>query len=156
MDYAHILSNFCIGPHPQGIEDIETLRQEPGISAVLNLQTDEDMRARNVAWELLGAHYQTCGIEVRRVPVRDEVVALGEKLPECVRALNQLLVARHLVYLHCTFGAGRSPTVAVAYLHWCLGWDLDPAFAYVKELRQCSPSLESIRLANWAPPNQDT
>ncbi len=151
MDYAQILSNLCIGPHPQAIEDIEMLRQGSRVTAVLNLQTDEDMRARKIPWESLGAHYRTCGIELCRVPVQDEVAALQQRLPDCVRALDQLLRARHSVYLHCTFGVGRSPTVAIAYLHWYLGWGLDAAATYVKQLRPCTPSLEIIQLTMWDP-----
>jgi len=61
----------------------------------------------------------TARIELCRVPVRDfDLVDLREKLLECVHLLERLLAASHLVYLHCTIGAARSPTVAIAYLHW--------------------------------------
>lgn len=151
MDYAQILARLSIGPHPQLIEDIETLRRGSRVTAVLNLQTDEDMRDRKIPWELLEGYYRTCGIELCRVPVRDEVAALEQRLCDCVRALDQLLQARHSVYLHCTFGLGRSPTVAIAYLHWCLGWGLRAAATYVKQLRPCTPSLEAIELSMWDP-----
>ena len=45
MDYAQILSGLFIGSHPQTIDDVEQLRRESAITAVLNLQTDEDMRS---------------------------------------------------------------------------------------------------------------
>jgi protein-tyrosine phosphatase len=152
MDYVQILPRLILGSHPQTTEDIERLRRESGITAVLNLQSDDDMRAVGVVWEPLEAHYRACGILLRRVPVRDfDPVDLRKKLPECVRNLDELLAAGHSVYLHCTAGSGRSPTVAIAYLHWCRGWDLDQAVAYIKERRECVPKLEVIRLANWAP-----
>ncbi len=150
MDYAQILPQLFLGSHPQTTDDIDRLRWEASISAVLNLQTDDDMRAVNLVLEPLEAHYRACGVELARLPVRDfDPVDLREKLPECVRVLDSLLKAGHSVYLHCTAGTGRSPTVAIAYLHWCLGWGLDEAIVYVKQLRQTSPNLEAIRLANW-------
>ncbi len=90
-----------------------------------------------------------------RVPLRDfDPVDLREQLPECVCALDQLLSAGYSVYLHCTAGTGRSPTVAIAYLHRCLDWDLDRAAAYVKERWECSPNMEAIQLATWNPMNE--
>jgi len=72
---------------------------------------------------------------------------LREKLLECVDTLVQLLAAGHTVYLHCTAGIGRSPTVAIGYLHCHLGWQLDAAVRYVKQVRQCSPHVEALRRA---------
>src|SRR2546427_9155801 len=77
--------------------------------------------------------YRSSGIELLRVPVRDfDPVDLREKLPQCVRTLDQLLATDHSVYLHCTAGAGRPPTAAVHYLHLCLGPGLDQAQVYIK------------------------
>lgn len=153
MEYAQILPHLFVGSHPGGVEDLEKLRHECGITAILNLQTDEDIRSRDIPWEALEAHYRSCGIKLCRVPFRDEVAALREKLPDCVRALDRLLEAHHVVYLHCTYGAGRSPTVAIAYLHRCWNWDLEVAVAYVKERRSCTPSVEAIQQATWDPAN---
>lgn len=51
------------------------------------------------------------------------------------------------IYLHCTAGIGRSPTVGIGYLHYCMGWELNDAARYVKEVRKCSPHLEALGLA---------
>jgi protein-tyrosine phosphatase len=148
MDYAQLLGQIFLGSRPQTIADIDRLRLESGVTAVLNLQTDDDMRAVNLVWEPLEAHYRTSGFVLCRVPIRDfDPVDLREKLPECVRALDHLLVASHSVYLHCTIGAARSPTVAIAYLHWCRGLDLEEAATYVKGRWECSPNMEAVRLA---------
>lgn len=148
MDYVQLLPLLFIGSFPRGADDVEKLRQESGITAVLNLQTDDDMRSLNLAWEPLEAHYKASGMELWRVPVNEEPIEIREKLPECVRRLDRLLASGHTVYVHCTAGVCRSPTVAIAYLHWCYSWNLVVAETYVKQRRQCSPNLDAIRQAN--------
>lgn len=115
--------------------------------AVLNLQTDEDMAAVSLNWQPLEAHYETSAVNLFRVPMKEEQVELREKLFQCVTTLERLLAADHRVYLHCTAGIGGSPTVAIGYLHRCLGWELDAAVRHVKQVRQSSPHLEALRLA---------
>ena len=156
MNYAQILPELLLGSYPRSADDIDRLRQEAVISAVLNLQTDDDLRSLNLSWETLQAHYEACHVDVRRVPVRDfDSTELCSKLPECVRTLDQLLAAGHLVYFHCTAGAGRSPTVAIAYQYRCRGWKLDEASAYVTHRRPCSPNLEVILAADWGHANEE-
>jgi hypothetical protein len=148
LTYAQILPRLYIGSHPRTIEDVERLRREAGITAVLNIHTDDDMRAVNLDWRNLEAYYLTSRVLLLcRIPMVEEQVELRAKLCRCIQKLNQLLAAGHIVYLHCTAGIGRAPTVAIGYLHDCLGWDWDEAVAHVKGLRQCNPHLEALRLA---------
>jgi protein-tyrosine phosphatase len=114
---------------------------------VLNIHTDDDMRAVNLDWRPLEAHYKTSPIVLRRAPMVEEQMELRAKLCGCIQTLNRLLAEGHTVYLHCTAGIGRAPTVAIGYLHICLGWELEKAIDHVKQLRQCSPHLEALRLA---------
>jgi protein-tyrosine phosphatase len=147
MDYAQLTPRLFIGSHPQTVDDIEKLRRDMGITAVLNLQTDEDMSSVKLNWKPLESHYRTSAFRLLRVPVKEEQVELREKLLQCINALERLLAAGHTVYLHCTAGIGRSPTVAIGYLHFCSGWELNDAASHVMHLRQCSPHLEALRLA---------
>lgn len=150
MRYAQILPRLFLGSRPESPADLETLRLKAGITAVVNLQTDDDMRAVGLVWTPLNDYYRTAAIELCRIPVRDfDPLDLREKLPGCVSQLQRLLRAEHCVYLHCTLGATRSPTVAVAYLYWCEGRTLDQADAEVKERWPCSPNLEAVRRASW-------
>jgi hypothetical protein len=137
MDYAQILSRLFVGSHPRAIGDVERLRRESDITTVLNLQTDEDMRSVNLNWQPLETHYLASGINLLRLPMKEEQIELREKLPECVRTLSALIAG------------GR--TVAIGYLHWSLGWEFDAAVTHVKQARQCSPHLEALRLALWNP-----
>jgi hypothetical protein len=55
MNYAQSLSGLFVGSYPQAIGDVEQLRRESAITAVLNLQTDEDMCSVNLNWHFLRA-----------------------------------------------------------------------------------------------------
>jgi protein-tyrosine phosphatase len=150
MDPSQILPKLLIGSFPADAEDIERLRRDFGITAVLSVQTDDDLAYSDVDWPQLEARYRKSGIETRRIPVRDfDQDDLRERLPECVAALDELLRAGHTVYVHCNMGVNRSPTIAIAYLHWVLGWNLDKAVQYVTSRRGCEPYVEAIRQARW-------
>jgi len=147
MDYAQVTSRLYVGSHPRSIDDIETLEKVAGATAVLNLQTDEDMAAFELNWQHLESRYKTCALKLHRLPMKEQQVILREKLLQCVDSLKHLLADGHTVYLHCTFGIGRAPTVAIGYLHCCLGWEMDTAVRHMKQLRRCLPHLEALRLA---------
>ena len=118
MDASQILPNLFVGTFPGSPEDIDRLRRE-GVTAVLNVQTDEDMADWGVDWDRMESYYRETGIEVRRVPVRDfDPDDLRRKLPRCVEALDELLHQGHTVYVHCNMGVNRSPSIVIAYLHW--------------------------------------
>src|SRR4029450_152070 len=119
MDYTVILPKLYLGPCPKNVSDVDSLRRDSNITAVLNVQTDDDMHYFNLDWPAIEAHYQSCQIEVRRVPVRDfDELDLRDRLVACVNALNDLMQSGHNVYVHCSVGAFRSPSVVIAYLHW--------------------------------------
>ena len=66
-----------------------------GITAVLNVQTDEDMTHYGIIWHRLESHYRSVGIDVRRIPVRDfDPDDLRGKLPMCVELLDELKTIR--------------------------------------------------------------
>ena len=149
MDFHQVLPEVLIGAYPASIEDIDHLRQKVGVTAVLNLQTDEDIKRLGCDWRKLSAHYRQAKMLVRRVSVRDfDAEDLRRKLPDCVQALGELLRKGHTVYVHCTAGLGRSPSVVVTYLHWVQQLDLERAVRAVQQCRPCSPNLEAIRLAS--------
>ena len=149
MNYNQVLPEVFVGSYPETEEDIDLLKTKLGVTAVLSLQTDEDLERLGCDWRRLQAHYRRSKILVRRVPVKDfDSEDLRKRLPDCVQALNELLRKDHTVYVHCTSGIGRSPSVAVTYLNWVQQCDLDKAVRHVMLARQCSPDLEAIRLAS--------
>jgi len=145
-----IVPGLFLGACPRTAGDAARLAAA-GISAVLTVQTDEDLADQEIDWPALLAAYEHRGIAVCRQPIRDfEPRDLRDHLPEAVGALRELREAGHRVYVHCTAGVGRSPSVVVAFLHWVRDWDLAEAARHVIDRRWCEPNLEAIRLATPA------
>jgi protein-tyrosine phosphatase len=143
-----VLPNLFVGPEPRDEADFEQLRSMK-ITAILSLQTDEDVRIGDLRSRRSEATEQ--GLAFHSVPVVDfDRAELRRKLPDCVTVLDNLLKAGQTVYLHCTAGVNRSPTVAVAFLHWKLGWTLDQALAHLLAVRNCCPDAEVIRVKSDA------
>jgi protein-tyrosine phosphatase len=145
MKCACILPKLFIGPDPRVEEEFEQLRSL-NITAILSLQTNDDVREGGVARPKTAA--ERAGFVFCNMPVTDfDRLELRSKLPECVARLDDLLKTGHTVYIHCTAGVNRSPTVAVAYLHWRLGWPLEKAVSYLESIRNCCPDVELVRSA---------
>ena len=148
MDYSEILPNLFVGSCPKSPADIDGLQRDGRITAVLNVQTQEDFDYWGIDWDKLEAYYRRMGVEVRRVPVRDfDPQDLRNRLPEAVEAVDELLSDDHVAYVHCSAGINRSPSTVIAYLHWIEGWHLDRAVDHVTTCRSCDPYVEAIRLA---------
>jgi protein-tyrosine phosphatase len=149
MELDQILPSLFVGSCPGDAEDIDRLKRDLGITAVLSLQTDFDLAYWRIHRDKMRAAYKRAGMEIRRVQVRDfDPDELRRLLPECVRVLGELLQAGHTVYLHCNAALNRSPTVAIAYLCWIKGMTLEEATDYVVQHHPCDPYVEAIRLAD--------
>lgn len=148
MDLDQITPHLYLGSCPRTTADIDRLKTDYGVTAVLNLQTDEDNLRLAIPWPVLESHYHECRVELRRCPVEDfDQEDLRRRLPACVRSLHDLLQAGHVVYVHCTAGMNRSPTVIMAYLLWVERVPLGRAISQVVGQRYCDPSLWAIEAA---------
>src|SRR5712691_5527920 len=124
------------------------LRSSLGVTAVLNLQTKRDIQLGNSDWAAVQDRYGQLGITLHRLPIRDfDFEELTQKLPESAQTLRDLLDDGHTVYVHCTMGWNRSPTVTVAYLHWYKNWSLKRAVKRVQARKNCDPVVDAIRRA---------
>lgn len=118
-----------------------------GVTAILSLQTEEDVQEGAIESEWSAAN--EAGMSFTNLAVTDfDRLDLLWKLPKCVAAVERILAAGDTLYLHCTAGVNRSPTVAVAYLHQCLQWSLEEALEYIRGYRNCCPDEDVIRRAN--------
>lgn len=110
MDVSQVLPNLFVGSFPRSPGDIDRLGREFGITAVLNVQTDEDMTHWGLDWGLMESYYREAGVEVRRVPVRDfDPDDLRRNLARCVEVLDELLRQGHTVYVHVIWPSTARP-----------------------------------------------
>ena len=94
MYVDQILPQLFLGSCPSDPADIDSLATTFGITAVLNLQTEEDFASWAINWYEMDRAYRRHGIKLRRVPVQDfNPEELRQKLSACVQALDGLLRA---------------------------------------------------------------
>lgn len=145
MDCSRIYGRLWVGAEPRDDADVRYL-QALQITAILSLQDAEDRGDDGIAGERNAA--LQAGFQFENVPVKDFSPAdLQLRLRDCVAALSRLVDEGHSVYVHCTAGVSRSPTVVAAYLHWRRGWELQEAVTHLRACRRCSPDEQIIRQA---------
>lgn len=126
-------------------EDVKLLARM-GISTVLCLQSDQDLEDYNISSEMLLRAYASANIKFRRVAIPDfDTQALSARLSQAVEELEDALnPVGARVYLHCTAGINRSPTLAAAYLTKTEGLSASAAYEYVMVRRECRPYLSVL------------
>jgi len=137
------------GTQPRSPGDVDRLRDDEGVTCIMNTQQDKDIAHWGVDFASVQRQSDARGVLLVRYPFPDfSGEGLRAGLPAAVCALDELLSAGHTVYLHCTAGMGRSPGVAIAYLYWLRGHTtLDDAYSALTSIRPCGPNKEAIRLA---------
>jgi protein-tyrosine phosphatase len=137
--------NIYIGPYPQNEDDIETMAKA-GITAVLNVQTDLDMVHRQVNWKNNLAAFKRHNIEVVRYPIRDfDQQDLIHKLKGANDLLNELIMEKHTVYVHCTAGMSRAAATVIGYLVFYECYSLEDAYDYTKSFRSIiCPNINAL------------
>ncbi len=140
FNYHEVDTGLWVGPCPNSPERIIALRKR-GITAVLSVQTDADLSGMGMSWNLMWRFLLAQGLACHRHPIVDfDNKALLAGLDDAVAAVREFRLAGHQVYLHCSAGVNRSPTVAIAYLVAHGGQELDAAWAQVIERRPSEPN----------------
>lgn len=138
---SEITDHLLVGEYPR-VSDIAWLKDEYRVTAIHNLQDDEDLRINALDSALL---IRTCtehGIKLVRTPIQDgSADDMASRLLAALDDLVALLRHRERVYLHCNAGLNRAPTLAIAYLRAHGGMSLNEAMAHVKKRRPCGPFM---------------
>ncbi|MDQ5911631.1 MAG: hypothetical protein QG599_3729 [Pseudomonadota bacterium] len=135
-DYATVRENLFIGRCPDNPDEVEAIKTQIGASAILSLQQDDCLRHFNINYALHEKRGRKLGLVMKRCPLIDHNIPDQQlKLPEAVNVLQELLEAKHRVYVHCTLGINRAPTVVLAYLTVIEKMDLISAQKCIKQVR---------------------
>jgi len=141
-----VADGIVVGPMPDGPEAILTIRNAYSATAIVSVQTDGDLAQRGMNWLLMWRFLMAQGFALERVPIEDfDEHALERGLDDAVDSVQRMRAAGHRVYLHCTAGVNRSPSVAIAYLVRCCDMSLDDAFAQVTSRRSCLPNRAALQ-----------
>jgi len=140
LDLSIITDKLLVGTQVTTEEDLDTLKNL-GVSAVLSVQSDEDLRHAGLRWDIVWRLGGARGIEMRRCPVTDFSPGdLIQKLDKCVDTLHELVVDHGRVYIHCTAGINRSTGVTLSYLVLKERMTVDAAYRLIKGRRpQANP-----------------
>ena len=143
--YDAITEQLLVGAYPQTPEAIRWLREEEGVTGVLNLQSDRDLYRRGIHWQAMWRMYTSLGMEVLRVPITDMDPQDFEKnLNEAVRQLSHLCGRHKKVYVHCNVGINRSLTAILAYLIFT-GMEFEEAQRALRARRECIPYVDVVK-----------
>ena len=143
--FDRIVDEVFVGTAPASRIDVSRLAQG-GFSAILNLQTDGDFRAHGIDWPALERHYFDRDLATYRVPIVDfDDDDLSARIESAAQTLDGIVAHHNRVYVHCTAGMQRSPSVVIAWLAWHRGLGMEPAIEAVMSARRCDPPLHVLR-----------
>lgn len=148
INLNQIETDIFIGSAPQSSVDVARLSQM-NVSAVLSLQSDEDLRSHGMDWKKIQSAYQYNDIKVQRFQIMDfDETDMGNRLVPPVRMLNDLLTQGHRVYVHCNAGVCRAPGTVLAYLCHYRGMTIEQGLEYIRRERpQANPYVEAVTKA---------
>ena len=148
INFSRVEADIFIGSAPKIEVDVSRLKQTQ-ISAVLSLQSDNDLNIHRIDWEKLQSIYQYNGINVQRFQINDfDEVDLANKLTSPIKALNDLLNHGNRVYVHFNAGICRAPATVLGYLCHFRGVSLEDGLAYIRENRpQANPYTGAVSKA---------
>ncbi|KAF6143120.1 hypothetical protein GIB67_041188 [Kingdonia uniflora] len=151
MNYRQITDGLIVGSQPQKPDDIVHLKEEQNVAYILNLQQDSDIEYWGIDLKSVIKRCKELDIRHMRRPAKDfDPDSLRSGLPKSVSSLEWAISeGKGKVYVHCTAGLGRAPAVAIAYMFWFCGMNLDTAYNTLTSKRPCGPNKKAIRGATY-------
>jgi atypical dual specificity phosphatase len=149
IDHAQIAENLIFGVCPYTDTDIKNLQAKYGITAILSFQTDDDLKYMGTSYSVIWKMIMINRITPYRIPIKDfNKNDLKSKINQCLDQINSIINKGHKLYVHCTAGINRTPTIIAAYLVRFKGMELNDALILIKEMRPIALPYEDV-LSEW-------
>lgn len=149
LDASIVAPRLLLGPMPSTPGFVRSLHHSLGVTSLVSLQTNVDLLTLGYNWQQMETMLTRGGIShVERVPIPDfDEQSLALEIPKAVAAIHRLRDELGLsVYVHCTAGVNRSPTVVIAYLSVHEGLGLEDAWDEVHRKRRVLPHRGALEL----------
>ena len=149
--------NIFIGPYPQNKNDLVLLSQNK-VNTILNVQSDGDLRYRQINLGKLRKEANALGMELIYYPINDfDSNDLANKLKGAGDLLNENIKKGKVVYVHCTAGMSRAAATVIIYLVLYEDFNVESAKNFCKKYRPViCPNYEVInRIARQYKPGSE-
>jgi protein tyrosine phosphatase (PTP) superfamily phosphohydrolase (DUF442 family) len=107
---------LSFGGYPASEKDFRALDQQ-GVKTIINLMSDEEMNLRDLKLDQIQVNCNRNQVKYIRIPIKDQLEdGYCFELFSAAKELNRLVIPGSHVYLHCSSGVTRSPTLALVFL----------------------------------------
>lgn len=149
MSLNQVSTQIVVGSSPKDVDDVRELEEEHRINSVLSLQTDDDLRVRNIDIVLLEKNYQQRGMLFKRFPIDDiNPEDMAKKILSPIQYLVNQVEQGKTVYVHCNAGICRATSTVLGYLYLHQGMKLENGLEYIRSKRPiANPYLAAVKEA---------
>ncbi len=145
IEFSKITPELFVGTCPRTVIDLNQIRLM-GATGIVSLQTDDDFRNWDIDFAALEKASYEIELPIARYPIVDfDDQDLKARLLCAVDTIYRMIAVGHRLYLHCTAGQERAPSVAVTYLCKYKNMTLQEAVSLVRSARDCSPKQSIIK-----------
>jgi len=135
--FTDLDDGLAVGSFPSSAADARFLADH-GVTALVSLQSDADLKQHKLDWDTLKANYAAVGIEATRVGVTDfDRQDLLENINRAIDAACDYAAAGRKLYIHCNAGLNRSPCTLTGFLVAHRGLSLDDATSWIESRHHC-------------------
>lgn len=148
INFDLIQSGVIVGSALSSLDDVLRLKQL-NVTAVICLQSDAELKERDVDLTEIRTWYADNNIVMHHFPINDfDEVDLSKKIAKPINTLNQLLGDKQKVYVHCNAGICRAPAVVLGYLCHHEGMSFGEALRQIQIARPiASPFRTAVKNA---------